>query len=410
MSARLDPAALGGAPLMALLACLDRDGEAARVVGGAVRDGLLGLPVREIDVATTALPEIVMARADAAGFRSVPTGIAHGTVTVIAGGVPFEVTTLREDVETDGRHAVVRFGRDWAHDAARRDFTINALSVDRSGHVHDLVGGLADLAARRVRFIGDAHARIREDYLRALRFFRFTARYAAGAIDPDGLAAVIGEQEGLDRLSRERVGAEILGLLGAPHVLAMLEAMEDAGITLRVFAGVTCRPVLARLIAIEAAAGLPADPVLRLAAYGVAVREDAERLKHRLKLSNAAAGRLLAGVDRAWPEISETAAKALLYRLGPEAFADMAALGFARSGAAPDDRAWADLLSLPRRWRAPSLPFSADRLIAVGLRPGPGLGRAMRLAEARWVAAGFPQDEAALARIIAESAAAAREG
>ncbi len=202
--------------LTTVLAALDAPGEETRLVGGAVRDALLGRPVADIDLATTLLPEAVVARANAAGLKPVPTGIAHGTVTVVAEGEPFEVTTLREDIETDGRHAVVRFGRDFGHDAARRDFTVNALSVTPDAYVHDTVGGLADLAAARVRFIGEARQRIREDYLRVLRFFRFHARYGAGDPDPEGLAASIEARDGLALLSRERVRGELLKLLVAP--------------------------------------------------------------------------------------------------------------------------------------------------------------------------------------------------
>ena len=187
-----------------LLALLDRDGEEARVVGGAVRNTLLGEPVGDIDIATTALPTEVIRRAETAGFKAVPTGIEHGTITLVAQGHPHEVTTLREDVETDGRRAKVAFGRDWQRDAARRDFTMNALSLSRDGGVHDYVGGLADLDIRRVRFIGEPATRIAEDYLRILRFFRFHAAYGHGAPDAAGVAACVAARDGLVRLSRER--------------------------------------------------------------------------------------------------------------------------------------------------------------------------------------------------------------
>jgi len=214
-----DAAWLTDGPLGKLITVLDRDGEEARVVGGAVRNVLIGQPIDEIDVATTALPPEVVRRAEAAGFKAVPTGIEHGTVTVVVDHRPFEVTTLREDVETFGRHAVVRFGRDWRADAARRDFTINALSLSRDGIVHDYVGGLADIAVRRVRFIGQASARIAEDYLRVLRFFRFHAAYGVGLPDPEGLQACIDARENLDRLSRERVRMELMKLLVAVHAV-----------------------------------------------------------------------------------------------------------------------------------------------------------------------------------------------
>ena len=198
----MDAAWLQEAPLKDLLAVLDGAGEEARVVGGAVRNALLAEPLGDIDIATTALPPEVMRRAEVAGFKAVPTGIEHGTVTVVAHGRPFEVTTLREDVETFGRHAKVAFGRHWRRDAERRDFTMNALSLARDGTVYDYVGGLADVEARRVRFIGDAATRIAEDYLRILRFFRFHAAYGEGALDPAGVAACIAGRAGLDQLSR----------------------------------------------------------------------------------------------------------------------------------------------------------------------------------------------------------------
>ena len=192
---------------------LDRDGEEARVVGGAVRNALLGLGADEIDVATTAVPEEVVRRVQAAGFKAVPTGIEHGTVTVVADKIPFEVTTLRQDVETYGRHAKVAFGRDWKADAERRDFTINAFSARADGTVYDYVGGLADLKARRVRFIGDPQQRIEEDYLRILRFFRFHAAYGTSDHpDREGLEACIAGRDGLDHLSRERVRMELMKL------------------------------------------------------------------------------------------------------------------------------------------------------------------------------------------------------
>ena len=207
-------------------------------MGGAVRDALLGRPPGEVDLATTARPPEVMRRAEAAGLKAVPTGIDHGTVTVVSGGAGFEVTTLREDVETDGRHAVVRFGRDWQADALRRDFTMNALYARRDGQVIDLVGGLADLEAGRVRFIGDAEARIREDHLRILRLFRFHAGYGRGPLDPHALHAALRQREGIERLSRERIGREIIKLLKAPGAPETVTLMSETGFLNRVLGGV----------------------------------------------------------------------------------------------------------------------------------------------------------------------------
>src|SRR5215475_6941172 len=220
-----------------LLGVLDCDGEEARTVGGAVRNALLGVSIAEVDVATTAVPEEVIKRITAAGFKHVPTGIEHGTVTVIIDKHPFEVTTLRKDVETYGRHAKVEFGRDWKADAERRDFTINALSATRDGTVYDYAGGLDDLAHRRVRFIGDPAKRIEEDYLRILRFFRFHAAYGVGHPDATGLAACIAARKGLDQLSRERVRMELLKLLVTPHATATLAVMAQAGLLLLVLGG-----------------------------------------------------------------------------------------------------------------------------------------------------------------------------
>ena len=230
MTSKLDADWLDAPALVAVFDALERDGDTVRAVGGAVRNTLLGLPVSDIDLATTALPEQVVERARAAGLKPVPTGIDHGTVTVVSHGQPFEVTTLREDVETHGRAATVRFGRSWTHDAARRDFTMNALYVDRHGGLHDPLGGLGDLQARRVRFIGDPHQRIREDYLRILRFFRFHAQYGEGSPDVEGLAAAAAEVEGLSLLSAERVGQEMRKLVVAPGALATLQVMARCGI------------------------------------------------------------------------------------------------------------------------------------------------------------------------------------
>src|SRR5581483_11572604 len=239
-----------------LLGVLNSDGEEARIVGGAVRNALLGEPVHEIDVATTALPQLVVQRVESAGFKAVPTGIEHGTVTVVIDRHPFEVTTLREDVETYGRHAKVVFGRDWQRDAERRDFTMNALSASADGTIHDYVGGIADADARHVRF------------------FRFHAAYGRGELDAAGFAACIAGREGLDQLSRERVRMELLKLLVAPRAVASLAAMLDAGLLVRVLDGVPNVANVESLAAIEQALALGADATRRLAALGVLVPED----------------------------------------------------------------------------------------------------------------------------------------
>jgi poly(A) polymerase len=399
---------LTGGPLPRLLAVLDRDGEEARVVGGAVRNALLGLTADEIDVATTAVPEEVVERVQAAGFKAVPTGIEHGTVTVVCDKVPFEVTTLRQDVETYGRHAKVAFGRDWKTDAERRDFTINAFSAAPDGTVYDYVGGLEDLAARRVRFIGDPDKRIAEDYLRILRFFRFHAAY--GTSDhPDraGVEACIAGRDGLDQLSRERVRMELMKLMVAPHATPTLVAMSDAGLTLRVLGGVSYLASFENMAKVEAALGTAADPARRLGALGVWVTEDAERLWQKLRLSNAEHARLVSMADnwrRISPDLSAPAQRALLYRLGPLHFTDAALLAWARSEATAHDERWHALAGLPQHWSAPAFPVKAADLMARGVAQGPALGAAMRAAEDAWVAADFPEDEAAL-EAIADRAA-----
>jgi len=393
---------LTAGPLAQLLGVLDRDGEEARVVGGAVRNALIGEPIAEIDVATTAVPEEVVRRAAAAGFKPVPTGIEHGTITVVIDKRPFEVTTLRRDVETYGRHAKVAFGRDWRADAERRDFTINALSATRDGAVHDYVGGVADLEARRVRFIGDPKQRIEEDYLRILRFFRFHASYAQGHPDAASLAACIAGRDGLDQLSRERVRMELMKLLVAARATPTLAAMSESGLLLRALGGVPYLAGFENMAKVEAATGAPADAVQRLGALGVWVTEDAERLSLKLRLTNAESERLVSmaeGWRRIAPALSERAQQGLLYRLGPEQFTDHALLGWARSQANAHDKAWHALATLPQRWTAPAFPLKAADFIKRGVAKGPALGEAVRAAEAAWIAAGFPADRAALAAI-----------
>jgi len=401
---KLDAGWLKEGALPRLLAVLGGDGEEARVVGGAVRNALLGEPVAEHDVATTAVPDEVVRRVTAAGFKAVPTGIAHGTVTVVIAGEPFEVTTLRQDVETYGRHAKVAFGRDWEGDAHRRDFTINALSVTADGTVHDYTGGLADLAARRVRFIGDARTRIEEDYLRILRFFRFHAAYGHGDPDRAGLHACIEGRAGLDQLSRERVRMEMMKLLVAARATPTLVVMSEVGLLMRVLGGVPYLAAFEMMAKAERAAGLAPDAARRLGALGVAIPEDAERLWLRLRLTNAEHARL-AAMGAEWrglsPAHGEQAARGALYRLKPEHYVDCALLAWARSQASAHDEAWRGFVALPRRWTAPAFPLKAADFIARGVEKGPALGAAMRAAEAAWVEAGFPNDRAALDAIAA---------
>jgi poly(A) polymerase len=397
---------LNQGPLADLLRVLNRDGEEARAVGGAVRDSLLGKEPAEIDVATTAAPPDVIQRVETAGFKAVPTGIDHGTVTVVIEGRPFEVTTLREDVETFGRKAKVRFGRDWKADAERRDFTINALSVSPDGRVHDYVGGLADLAARRVRFIGDPARRIVEDYLRILRFFRFHAAFGEGVPDAAGLHAAIAARDGLDMLSRERVRMELIKLVVAPHAVRTSAVMAEAGLLGRVLGGVPLLAGFSNMAKLEAALGLAADPVRRLGALAVQVAEDAERLWQRLRLSNAEHERLASMADAWWrvaPGTAPGSGRALLYRVGSQRFTDRVLLAWARSEDAAGDVAWHELATLPTRWRAPRFRLRAADFVRRGVAKGPQLGAALRAAEDAWIAADFPADKDALEG-IAEAA------
>jgi poly(A) polymerase len=405
-----DAAWLKHSALARLLAVLDRDGEEARVIGGAVRDALLGREPGEFDVATTALPQAVIGRAEAAGLKAVPTGIDHGTVTVVIDGRGFEVTTLREDVETFGRKATVRFGRDWKADAERRDFTFNALSVAADGAVYDYVGGLADLAARRVRFIGDAAMRIAEDYLRILRFFRFHAIYGNGLPDTEGLHAAIAARDGLRQLSRERVRLEMMKLLPAPHAVRTLAVMAEGGILVPVLGGVALLASMSNMAKLETTFDLPSDPIRRLGALAVQIVEDADRLWQRLRLANAEHERLAAMADRWWrvePAMGENAARVLLYRVGPDRFTDRVLLAWSRSAAGTADPGWQNLVALPQRWTAPTFPLRAADFIKRGLPRGPRLGAALRAAEDAWIAADFPMDADTLRRIADESHALA---
>jgi poly(A) polymerase len=395
-----------------VLAVLDHAGEEARVVGGAVRNAMFGQTPAEIDIATTATPDCVIERARAAGFKAVPTGIDHGTVTVIVDGTPFEVTTLRSDVETYGRKAKVAFGRDWQADAERRDFTMNALSVDRNGEIFDYVGGLADIDARHVRFIGDPAERIAEDFLRILRFFRFHATYGFGPPDPDGLAACIAARDGLSHLSRERIRMELLKLLRAAHATPTLAVMTEAGLLETVLGGVPLLASFENTCKVEAATGHEGDPVRRLAALGVSVVEDADRLWQRLRLTNSEHARLTS-IAEGWQQISpaqgEAAARERLYRIGPDRFVDRVLVAWSRSPAGAADPEWNSFAMLPARWTAPTFPLKSKEFTKRGIEKGPRLGAALAAAEEAWIAAGFPADRTMLAA-IADAAVAAVTG
>jgi tRNA nucleotidyltransferase/poly(A) polymerase len=396
MSARKlhDALWLTSGPSGQVLALLNGYDEEARVVGGAVRNALMKLPVGEIDIATTATPDEVIRRAKVAHIKSVPTGIEHGTVTLVVDGAPFEVTTLREDVETFGRKARVAFGRDWKRDAERRDFTMNGLSASIDGVVHDHVGGLADLDARRVRFIGDPDRRIAEDYLRILRFFRIHAAYGAGAPDREGTLASIRGSDGLAGISAERIRMELLKLLVADGAFAAVDAMVDAGLMLRVMGGVTYKGSFAAMIAIEQALELKPDAVLRLGALGVAVTEDARRLAQKLRLSNDETKALDSMGHRWWrlKGMDEPHARRRLYRLGEVRYRNRMMLAWARAGSDADVAAWKALVTLSERWTPPVFPLKAADFMARGIAKGPALGHVLALAEDAWLALDFPME------------------
>ncbi|MGY3621272.1 CCA tRNA nucleotidyltransferase [Bradyrhizobium sp. USDA 10063] len=398
---------LRSGPTARVLALLNADGEEARVVGGAVRNALLHRPIGDIDLATTAVPEEVMRRAKAAGIKSVPTGIEHGTVTLVVDKHPFEVTTLREDTETYGRKAKVAFGRDWARDAERRDFTINGLSVDAKGVVHDHVGGLDDIVARRVRFIGDPNQRIAEDYLRILRFFRMHAAYGAGDPDREGYLACIAGRAGLAQLSAERVRMEMIKLVVADGAVVAVTAMADGGLLQMILGGVGYTGAFAGMIAAERELGIEASAVRRLGALALAISEDARRVAAKLRLTNAEAKALEAMADRWWQlaGIDEAAARRWLYRLGEAAYLDRLMLAWARTSDGRDIADWRELARLPLRWQAPKFPLKAADFIARGIAEGPALGHVLAQAEQAWLAAEFPLDHAALSALADEAVA-----
>lgn len=402
---------LKDAGLQKLLAALSADGEEARIAGGAVRNALLGQPVTDIDIATTNLPDETERRAQAAGFKTVPTGKEHGTITVIADRSGYEVTTLRDDVETDGRRARVTFGRDWKRDAERRDFTINALYATADGEVIDLVGGLADLGSRTLRFIGDAEARIREDYLRILRFFRFFAWYGAGRPDADGIRASARLKDGLSLLSAERVWAELKKLLSAPDPSRALLWMRQAGVLTAILPesekwGIDA---IHGLVAAERDLGWTPDPLLRLASIVIPDEVRMEALAKRLRMSNAEGERLAAWARSAslQHQAGEMALAKAAYRGDPGGIGDRLRLSLAASRtraaqSAQDDGAlieaagYARLLRALDNWTKPTFPLKGSDLVALGAKQEKSLGDTLRKLEDAWVDSGFQLDRDAL--------------
>ena len=384
------------------------DGE-ARVAGGAVRNALMGLPVGDIDIATTLRPEEVVERAKAAGIKAVPTGIDHGTVTLVLDGQGFEVTTLRRDVETDGRHAQVAYGTDWQVDAERRDLTINALYADAAGEVIDLVGGLADIETRNVRFIGDAEARIAEDYLRVLRFFRFFAYYGKGRPDAEGLRACARAKDKLGMLSAERIWSETKKLLAAPDPSRALLWMRQTGVLTAILPETEKWGIDAvhALVAAEQAMSWTPDPILRLAAIVPDVPERLEAMARRLRMSNAEAARL-----QAWAmtpplpdEVTDVGFDRILYRHGVDGVRMRLRLALAKARASAQEnpiamRKSARLSVLSGRcdaYRRPVFPLSGADVLAAGVPAGKRVGEVLGALEALWVERNFALDRDELA-------------
>jgi poly(A) polymerase len=370
-----------------VMAALERAGGAdvARFVGGCVRNSLLGRAVDDVDIATRLKPEAAMAALKAAGIKVVPTGLDHGTVTAVVDGQPFEITTLRRDVTTDGRRATVAFTADWAEDAGRRDFHINALYADGEGRVFDPTGqGLGDIAARRVVFVGDARRRIREDRLRILRFFRFHAWYGDGPPDAEGLDACAGEAEGLGDLSAERVSKELLKLLAAPDPVPTVEVMAHTGI----LAHLLSWPV--SLDGFRAMAAVTGDPVLRLSLLMPTSPDALDRAARDLRLSNRDRGRLAAMVQPALDlqTITDRDVRALVYADGRQTAEDRLtrALSVNPSLVARHDQ----LVAMIRDWPIPRLPVGGREVAAMGIEKGPATGALLKAFEQSWVADDFP--------------------
>lgn len=389
--------------LQRLLHVLNGGGEETRIVGGAVRNALLSRDVTEVDLATTAIPATIVERALDAGYKPVPTGIDHGTITVVVDGEPFEVTSLREDVETDGRYAVVRFGRDFRADAFRRDFTINALSLGIDGRLFDYTNGEDDLIAGNVRFIGDAHARIREDFLRILRFFRFHAEYASGTPDAEGLLAASTERAGLERLSRERVRNELLKLLAARRARETMEVFAAYGFLTSILGGVGELGRFSRIID-----SLPqSTSVDRLAALAMMTSEDAERLRVRLRLSNqdyetlADYAKLLAHFKTSEGPVDAITIRRSVAEHGVTSIRRVLLATRGEPRPIVKDDAWTAL----QRYAAkddpiPMFPLRGADLIAQGLPKGPMIGELLARARQIWLLEGCPTDAASAKALL----------
>jgi len=419
-SDRLDPQPWMTAPeTTAVMAALSAAGGEARFVGGCVRDALLGRKVRDVDIATHEPPERVMNLLARAGIKAIPTGIKHGTVTAVIGARHFEITTLRRDVETYGRHAKVEYTDDWQADAARRDFTMNALFCSADGTIYDPFGGAVDLRAQRVRFVGDPEARIREDVLRLLRFFRFHAHYGKPPPDAAALAACRSLAPLLPTLSGERICGETLKLLSALQPADVIDLMRETGVLAQFLPEAMRIDRLRALVAIEGSAPrdlVPrTDPLRRLAALLDGGEAGSLAVATRLRFSNAERDRLigLAGDPEPSPELDEPARRRLIYRLGQARYRDRALIAWAAAvagGVAMDQRAteaWIDVLRSGAEWVAPRFPLKGRDAVRLGVPPGPAVGRLMAMLEDWWIAGDFQADrEACLAELRQRAAAA----
>ncbi len=377
----------------AVMEALAADGQTVRFVGGCVRDAIVGRPIHDIDIATPDKPETVVALLEAYGLKAVPTGIDHGTITAVADGRSFEVTTLRHDVESDGRHAKVAFTDDWMADAERRDFTLNALYCDPDGTVFDPTGGLEDLRAGRVRFVGDAGTRITEDFLRILRFFRIYAHFGRGDPDPDAMSACSVQADKLKTLSAERIAMELLRLLEARDPAPVMQLMVSAGVLVHVLAEATNFDRLSGLTHLD---GVDPDPVRRLAALVNGGAEAMEALARRLRLSKNHLRRLvgLATLPPVSPHDKPVVLRRALHSVGRQKFQDDVWLRWAEDSTSTDP-GWLRVLSFPDTWTPPDLPVTGKDAIAAGIQKGHLVGEALAAIEAWWIGEDFRPDRAA---------------
>ncbi|HEX3944857.1 MAG TPA: CCA tRNA nucleotidyltransferase [Rhizomicrobium sp.] len=400
---RLDPAHeswMVAPETRAVLDALTAAGGTARFVGGVVRNALMCRDATDIDIATPLVADEVTRRLQSAGLGAVPTGIEHGTVTAIAGGKPFEITTLRRDVSTDGRRATIAFTTEWQEDAARRDFTINALYAAPNGEVFDYFDGIADLQAGRVRFVGDPVTRIREDYLRILRLFRFHAWYGRGDIEAEGLHAAVSEKRGIAKLSGERVQKEMLKLLDAENPAPVLRVMAVSGILAEILPSALRLPRLEKLVEIDRSNFFAADAVLRLAALLPDDATAANAAANRLRLSNTDRDRLrdlTTANENIVPYLSMREVRKQLYRLGLQRFRDRVRLRWAQDPKDSNAVQWRALLAMADAWQRPVFPLSGRDVMNAGVAEGPLVGRILDDVEQWWIETDFIEDDFSLA-------------